>query len=212
MSFGARVSLLRKQTPRLSQRELDSLAGLHPGHTWQIEEGHRENPTRQTVAGLSEVFCVSVDWLMLGRGDPPARLDLIAAVNSARMRRETSDGASNETKTRRASLGSVRGTDEGQQKIKELAEGGAFASIGRGGEECMLYVAWSGLKDPGDNGQGHVRRRGEVTVDLGLDAVPTPPFTDAEMQAIAFGAKIAALKALRRRKRAAGSKRGVDAP
>lgn len=92
-SFGDRIRLLREQAPRLTQRELDLLAGLHVGHTWQIEEGHRENPTRQTAVALSEVFRVSLDWLLVGRGVLPSRLDVIAAVNDARMRCEVGHAA-----------------------------------------------------------------------------------------------------------------------
>jgi len=87
-SFGERVRLLREHTPRLAQREVDLLAHLHPGHTWQIEEGHRENPTRQTALALSELFGVSLDWLLAGRGTAPVSDQVLASVNRARRLRQ----------------------------------------------------------------------------------------------------------------------------
>ena len=88
---------------------------------------------------------------------------------------------------------------------KKLAD--AFASVSGVGdhrEECLIHVYWTGLWDPNDSGRGHLLRRGEVSADLGLDAVPAPPFTDEEMQAITRAAKIQAIKCLRARKRRFG--------
>lgn len=85
--------------------------------------------------------------------------------------------------------------------MKKLAD--AFASASGVGhrEECLIHVYWTGLWDPNDPGRGHLLHRGEVSADLGLDAVPVPPFTDEEMQLITFAAKMQALKCLRARKR-----------
>lgn len=61
-------------------------------------------------------------------------------------------------------------------------------------QEVMLRVSWSCLNHP--DGQPQHARRGEVMLDLGLEAAPDPELTADEMQRVAFAAKIAALKAL----------------
>ena len=66
-------------------------------------------------------------------------------------------------------------------------------------QEVMLRVSWSCLNHA--DGQPQHARRGEVMLDLGLEKAPEPEFTRDEMQSIAYAAKIAALKALARRKR-----------
>lgn len=65
----------------------------------------------------------------------------------------------------------------------------------------MIRVSWSAVNDPDDGGAGHGVRRGEVIADLGLDAVPSPPFTAAEMQRITRAAKFEAFRCLKERKR-----------
>lgn len=65
-TFGGRVAALRNLVPGLAMRELDSLAGLHAGHCWQIERGNRENPTRDTVRPLAAVFGVTSGFLLEG--------------------------------------------------------------------------------------------------------------------------------------------------
>ena len=64
--------------------------------------------------------------------------------------------------------------------------------------EVMLRVSWSVLNHA--DGQPQHTRRGEVMLDLGLEAAPSPDLTSAEMQEVAFAAKIAALKALAKRR------------
>lgn len=66
-------------------------------------------------------------------------------------------------------------------------------------QEVMLRVSWSCLSHA--DGQPQHTRRGEVMLDLGLESTPDPEFTREEMQAVAYAAKMAALKALRLRKR-----------
>jgi hypothetical protein len=70
-------------------------------------------------------------------------------------------------------------------------------------EECLIHVYWSGLRDRKGltEGDSHLIQRGKVSADLGLEGIPDPPFTSAEMQEITFAAKIQALKCLRARKR-----------
>ena len=60
-------------------------------------------------------------------------------------------------------------------------------------EEFLLRVAWSQTPD-------HLIRRGEVMADVGLPP-PDPPLTDAEMQKVAFAAKMEMIRCLRRRKK-----------
>ena len=83
-TFGARVRHLRALVPGLEQAELNRLAGLHRGQVWQIEEGHRENPTRESVAGLRRVLGASADWLLFGEGTAPSARRVRAAVEAAR--------------------------------------------------------------------------------------------------------------------------------
>jgi hypothetical protein len=79
-------------------------------------------------------------------------------------------------------------------------EGRSIACLGRAIAKCLLHVYWTGLHDPADPGQGHLLQRGKVSADLGLDAVPNPPFTNEEMQQIMFAAKMQAIKCLRARR------------
>lgn len=65
--------------------------------------------------------------------------------------------------------------------------------------EVMLRVSWSVLVHP--DGQPQHTRRGEVMLDLGLESNPDPEFTREEMQSVAFAAKMAALKALAKRRK-----------
>lgn len=65
-TFGGRIAALRSLVPELAMRELDALAGLHPGHCWQIEKGNRENPTRDTVRPLASVLGVTTGFLLEG--------------------------------------------------------------------------------------------------------------------------------------------------
>lgn len=83
-TFGARVRHLRQQVEDLACAELDRLAELHRGHVWQIEQGFRENPERDTVRGLARVLGCSVGWLLEGEGAAPAADELRAAVERAR--------------------------------------------------------------------------------------------------------------------------------
>lgn len=86
-TFGGRIKYLRELIePELSQHELDKLAGLHRGHTWQIEEGNRDNPTTETLSGFKRVFGVSLDWLASGEGELPDTIAARDAVSEARER------------------------------------------------------------------------------------------------------------------------------
>ena len=91
-SFGGRVRHLRQQAEDLACAELDRLAGLHRGHVWQIENGARENPERETVRGLARVLGCTVGWLLEAEGDAPSAADVAAAVTRARAAREVPDG------------------------------------------------------------------------------------------------------------------------
>lgn len=67
-----------------SARELDKLAGLTPCHISLIESGRRPNPESETLRAIASVLGVSLDWLVLGKGDPPRPEDVRAAVERAR--------------------------------------------------------------------------------------------------------------------------------
>jgi len=97
--------------------------------------------------------------------------------------------------------------------MEDLVKRRVFSSLaagpsGRRDPEYMIHVAWSAAFDPGDEGRGHLVRRGEVTANLGIDEA-IAPFTNEEMQDITFAAKMAALQCLRKRKIAAAKKAGL---
>jgi hypothetical protein len=64
-----------------------------------------------------------------------------------------------------------------------------------GFEVCLVVVGYASGREP-------FRLLGRVSADTGLDAMPDPPLTDAEMQPVAFAAKMAFGKALAARRRA----------
>lgn len=82
-TFSQRIQSVRALVPGLTQRALDRLARLHLGHTWQIEEGHRENPTAKTVGKLSAALGADPQWLMFGVGTPPSAETVRAAIGQA---------------------------------------------------------------------------------------------------------------------------------
>ncbi len=59
-------------------------------------------------------------------------------------------------------------------------------------EEFLLRVSWGAAPE-------HMVHRGQVTADVGLPC-PEPPPTSEEMQQVAYAAKMAMLKCLRKRK------------
>lgn len=65
-----------------------------------------------------------------------------------------------------------------------------------GVEVCLVVVGYASGREP-------FRLLGRVDADTGLDAMPDPPLTMAEMQPVAFAAKIALAKVLiaRRKKK-----------
>lgn len=83
-SFGARARRLRGLVPELTSRGVDTLTKLHPGHFWQIEQGNRDNPTRDTVVAIACLFGVTTDYLLTGEGPEPTADDVRAAVERAR--------------------------------------------------------------------------------------------------------------------------------
>ena len=72
-----------------SARELDKLADLTPCHTSLIESGRRPNPESETLRAIANTLGISLDWLVLGQGDPPREDDVRAAVERARARTAT---------------------------------------------------------------------------------------------------------------------------
>ena len=96
--------------------------------------------------------------------------------------------------------------NEASRKKPSPSEMGGYT-----GEECLIHVYWT-ARMPG-GGMSHHVMRGRVSADLGLVRVPDPPFTNEEMQAITFAAKMAALKCLSHRKRQKeGACSGVNHP
>jgi hypothetical protein len=69
-----------------------------------------------------------------------------------------------------------------------------------GMERCLIVVGYVDGRDP-------LRLLGRVSADLGLDEMPDPPLTMAEMQPVAYAAKMAIARVIVGRKRAATKKR-----
>lgn len=63
-----------------------------------------------------------------------------------------------------------------------------------GFECCLVVVGYVSGRDP-------FRLLGRVSADTGMEAMPDPPLTDAEMQPVAFAAKMAFAKVIAARKR-----------
>lgn len=82
--FSARVRAARNLAPHLSQRELDRLAGLTPGHTSAIEAGRRANVGIRIATEIARVLGASLDWLVRGEGEGPTREAVAGAVSLAR--------------------------------------------------------------------------------------------------------------------------------
>jgi len=64
----------------------------------------------------------------------------------------------------------------------------------RGQEVCLVVVGYVTGRDP-------FRLLGRVSADTGFDALPDPPLTNAEMEPVAFAAKMAFAKVLAARKK-----------
>lgn len=63
-----------------------------------------------------------------------------------------------------------------------------------GFECCLIVVGYASGREP-------FRLLGRVSADTGRESMPDPPLTDAEMQPVAFAAKMALAKVLSARKR-----------
>jgi hypothetical protein len=67
----------------MAARELDRLADITEGHT-SLLESVVENVSAQTLAKVSKVLGVSIDWLVTGEGKEPSERAVKAAVEAAR--------------------------------------------------------------------------------------------------------------------------------
>lgn len=63
----------------------------------------------------------------------------------------------------------------------------------RPGEVCLLVVGYADGAEP-------FRMLTRVSIDVGLHKVPEPTLTNAEMEPVAYAAKMALVKVLRQRK------------
>jgi len=68
----------------LSARELCSLAGVTVSVAAMIERGHIHRPAADILAALACVLGISLDWLILGKGEAPSGARVKAAVEAAR--------------------------------------------------------------------------------------------------------------------------------
>lgn len=66
MTIGERIRAARERA-EMTFRQVDEGAGLHKGHTYQIETGRLENPRSDTVEKIARVLGVTVGSLF---GEP----------------------------------------------------------------------------------------------------------------------------------------------
>ena len=84
------------------------------------------------------------------------------------------------------------------QRAKEAFDAHRDARHAVGMERCLVVVGYVDGRDP-------LRLIGRVSADLGLDDMPMSPLTMAEMQSVAFAAKMAISKVLVARRSKKGS-------
>jgi transcriptional regulator with XRE-family HTH domain len=77
----------------ISLRKLDELAGLHPGHSAQIERNPERSVETRTVRQLASVFAATeqerelvASWLAFGTGSAPSasQLEMVRARSGAK--------------------------------------------------------------------------------------------------------------------------------
>ncbi len=68
--LGARIAALRRSN-RWSQAELATRLGVSPSAIGMYEQGRRE-PSGELLIAMAEMFCVSTDYLLTGKAEPPA--------------------------------------------------------------------------------------------------------------------------------------------
>ena len=77
----------------ISLRKLDDLAGLHPGHSAQIERNPERSVETRTVRQLASVFAATdqerelvASWLAFGTGSPPTapQLEMVRTRSGAK--------------------------------------------------------------------------------------------------------------------------------
>lgn len=67
----------------ISARELDRLAGLAEGHTALLEAGKKNDIEMRTAKKLKSALGVTLDWLVIGEGDPPTTEHILSSVKAA---------------------------------------------------------------------------------------------------------------------------------
>lgn len=80
----SRIKLLCEFCSEDSLRTLCEIAGLSHSQLALIIDGTREDPRSSTLGRVADLFGVSTDWLITGKGDEPLRADVRAAVERAR--------------------------------------------------------------------------------------------------------------------------------
>lgn len=74
----------------VSARELGLLAGMAHSAVGWIERSSGDGPTSKSLERIVGVLGVSLDWLVLGKGNAPEARDVRAAVARARRRAQKS--------------------------------------------------------------------------------------------------------------------------
>lgn len=70
-TFAERLNWARRAAG-MSRRALSVKAGLAEPHVGMIERNLEADPQGSTAAALAEALGVSIEWLVTGRGEPPA--------------------------------------------------------------------------------------------------------------------------------------------
>jgi transcriptional regulator with XRE-family HTH domain len=91
-TLAKRLQELRGIAGNIPASHVDELAGLTRGHTLTIERNPDGSPNSRTALRLCDVFGVSLDWLVDGRGDAPSDDDVRKAVAAAIARAASSTG------------------------------------------------------------------------------------------------------------------------
>jgi transcriptional regulator with XRE-family HTH domain len=77
----------------LSCRSLSLLIGAAPLTVRNIESGHVDTPSADTLAAIAEALGVPLDWLAIGEGPAPTSESVLAAVAARRARAAAAETA-----------------------------------------------------------------------------------------------------------------------
>ena len=74
-----RISYLRKNSG-ISQRKFSKLCGLRDTHVGLLERGTYSSMRSDSLERIAKSLEISLDWLILGKGEPPSESEIKLAV------------------------------------------------------------------------------------------------------------------------------------